>query len=161
MKIKSLAIAVIGLCGLAMPASAQPIFALDYELPWMILRICPSPESSREQAKLSEEFGRQPYSKEKMHTRAPKCLISMVKVVPRSPETGPFNTWAITYVSGSQKTFDAEDGDRTYTVPYDFTVQRARFYFADMTEEKGISFKAWVEIPDRPYMVDYFLRNPR
>mgnify|MGYP003386137803 CR=1 FL=1 len=161
MKIKWLAFAVIVLSAHAMPAGAQPVFALDYELPFMALRVCSSPEASREQAKLSEPFGRQPFSIEQMNTRHPSCRMLMVKVVPRSPETGHFNTWAITYVPESQKTFEATDGGKTYTVPYGFSVQRARFYFADMREQNDKSFKAWVEIPDRPYMTDYFLRNPR
>jgi hypothetical protein len=161
--VKSIIPGLLALTALAMPARAQPIFPLGVPLPPMVLRICSSPEAALAQSKLSENLGRDAFSKERIYSEKHKdCLLSMVEATPKQRvlEVPSYVTWMITYSAGSTSSFGAQHNGKTYTVPYSFALQRTSWYFAELRSDKNQTFRAWVEIPDKPYMFDYLLNRP-
>jgi hypothetical protein len=159
---KSIMLGLLALAVLAMPARAQPIFPLGVALPIMALRTCLNPEVALAQAKLSEGFGREVFSRERMRTEHEGCRLIVVHTTPREKvqEVPSYMTWMVTYSAESDASFKAQHNGKTYTVPYSFALQRTSWYLADVRDMKDQMFRAWVEVPDKPYMIDYLLNRP-
>ena len=156
---KSFALAVLALAGLTPPISAQPIFELDYGLPRMALHVCYTFEAAGKQAKLSEQAGRLPFDSERLTlAKDHHCRHLLVTLTPKQPVTAiaPYMSWQFSYAPGSGSTFEAMESGKRYTVPYRPTLQRTLFYVAEVLDQNDNRYLAWVAIPDRPYLSDYF-----
>ena len=145
-------------------ASAQPIFPLNTELPTTVLTVCSDRAASLEQAELSKRLGLEPFSGQRLLEALSRlCARMNVSVTPYRTEStiAPYITWATTYVPGSEKTFQLTYRGKTYTIPYGVTLQTMMFYEADVYNPKSNNrYSAWVEIPDRPFLLEYFRGNP-
>lgn len=160
---KSFVVGLLVLIVLAMPARAQPIFPLGVPLPLMGLRVCVSPESALAQSKLSEGLGREAFSKESMvKEKFERCRLLAAHATPleRALNVPSYMTWMVTYSARGGTSLEAKHNGKTYTVPYIFALQRTSWYFAELRDLENTTFRAWVEIPDKPYMVDYLLNRP-
>lgn len=150
---------------LPLPANAQAAFPLNSELPPMVLRVCAGLAGAVEQAELSRRVGLEPFSRARVNeARSRSCEAILVSITPRRrvPTIVPYMTWMTTYVPGSDTTFQVTDRGKTYAIPYRTTLQRTTFYEADVYDPiNNDRYSAWAEIPDRPYLLEYFRDNPR
>jgi hypothetical protein len=134
------------------PAEAEPIFSLGEELPLHAFVVCDSLTAAKERAAYAASMAT--HALGKYDTDTADCRRLAVRVVPREivPEIRPYQAWTVTYNSASPRTFRHEN---RWNIPYRSSVQVNRFYAGTVRQDNGVQYEAYVELPDRPYVVDY------
>lgn len=138
-------------------AFAQEIFPMNLELPLMALKICPTLEEAKAQAKASWEIGKGAFDRQKeLDAKSPRCIFTRIVVTPMRIEESisSFDAWADTYAK------DGEDvsiiyGKRKVSFKVALKLQHIKYYYVSFKLPDGKLYYGWAEIPDRPPALDY------
>lgn len=143
--------------GLAPRAFAQDRFVRGGELPMMALKACVSLQAAMRQATLSRDLGLLSFENAKADPRKEAdCRTLRVRARPYLLEpVAPYMAWQATYDrSGPLSIVETFEG-RSYSVPYSYQRQLTKIYKAVVTDKDGARFEGWVEIAERPYMMEF------
>lgn len=124
----------------------------------MVFTVCPTLQSAQAQADMSRAWGLAVYDRNSASAHLhDKCMRVKATVVPAAREaTIPaFETWTMAYDRDSLTLTSASRGGVTYRIGVAIRKQRVAYYVGQLTLSDGHTFRAWIEIPDEPYLVKY------
>lgn len=132
----------------------------------MGMLICPTLAAAHVQAAYSKAYGAGPPPSDQNEwgtVVSPQCHGLQVTVTPLRLEQAiePIIIWTDRLDSRGKLTADTSRHGRGVTLRTSPERQFARYYYSKMVSLNGQVAAGWVEIPDRPYAVEFLKGNAR
>ena len=136
---------------------AEPIFAMNEEIPPMSARVCFSLAAAVEQARISQLLGRANAYSAKEDEAPQGCAHITTALRPLRVEKriAEYVGWAPVYDPYGASTSPAERDRILYRVPFKVQKRKMRFYegvFAFGDDQRH----GWIELSDEPYSILFF-----
>jgi hypothetical protein len=141
----------------AAPAGAQEI-AAGRSLPRMLVRICPTLEDAKLDASTGLAGGKQDFREEFIAgERNEDCDFSPIEVTPLRRETAiaSYRGWSITYDPQGNVTIPARFHLPETPIRIAERLQVISYWYARLKLMNGKEVEGWVELPERPYILEY------
>ncbi len=124
----------------------------------MFLRVCVTLDATRHQASASADLAKKPYDESAAAAaKPPGCEIipAFVTLLRKEPAIQPFKAWANSVDPDGKYVAKLSHQGQHYVFHTAPKIQQVTYYFSSVRTPAGTTHTAWVEIPERPYVVEY------